>query len=117
MRRPTSSPWIGALTRALALCVASSFALVACAPHSVVPSPAQPAVPMARVLVVDAGTGRDTHPGTEAAPLATLKAAHDITLPGDTVLVRNGRYEQTGIEGVVHITRSGMPGAFITYKP
>ena len=112
------------MTRALGLCIAALCALQGCAPASlVVPNstqsapPLQLAVPVARVLVVDASTGRDTNPGTEAAPLATLKAAHDITLPGDTVLVRNGRYEQTGIEGVVHITRSGKPGGFITYKP
>ncbi|TAG76590.1 MAG: hypothetical protein EAZ24_08565 [Burkholderiales bacterium] len=73
--------------------------------------------PAQRILVVDANTGSDVNLGTEAAPFATLKAAHDVSLPGDTVLVRNGRYEQTGIEGVVHISRSGLPGAFITYKP
>jgi Right handed beta helix region len=73
--------------------------------------------PTNRTLVVDAASGKDSNPGTDVAPFATLKAAHDVSLPGDTVLVRNGRYQQTGIEGVVHITRSGLPGAFITYKP
>jgi hypothetical protein len=60
--------------------------------------------PTRRTWVVDAGNGQDSNPGTEAAPLATLKAAHLLTGPGDTVLVKNGRYEQTGIESVVHKT-------------
>jgi parallel beta-helix repeat protein len=117
MRRPSSSPWIGAWARALALCIAATCVLAGCAPATVVSEATQTQPSASRVLVVDASTGRDSNPGTEAAPLATLKAAHDITQPGDTVLVKTSRYEQTGIEGVVHITRSGQPGAFITYKP
>lgn len=77
----------------------------------------QNAAPTRRTWVVDALMGQDDNPGTPERPLASLRAAHERTLPGDTVLVRNGRYQQTGLEGVVHITRSGLPGAFITYKP
>lgn len=66
--------------------------------------------PTRRTWVVDAATGRDDHPGTERQPLASIQAAEARTRPGDTVLIRNGRYPQTGPEAVEHIQRSGLPG-------
>lgn len=72
--------------------------------------------PTRRTWVVDAAAGNDRNPGTERAPLASIQAAHDLTRPGDTVLIRNGLYLETSPEAVVHIARSGLPGAPITYK-
>jgi len=50
--------------------------------------------------------GRDTNPGTLAAPFATLQHAADLASPGDTVLVRGGIYSQ-----LLTPTRSGNASA------
>ena len=65
---------------------------------------------------VDAARGKDTNPGSAKDPFATIQAAQNVTRPGDTVLIRNGTYQQTSNEGVLVITHSGLPGAMITYK-
>ena len=39
--------------------------------------------------------GDDTHPGTEAQPLATIQAAANKLQPGDTLLIRGGTYRET----------------------
>ncbi|QMW24450.1 choice-of-anchor Q domain-containing protein [Sandaracinobacteroides saxicola] len=70
-----------------------------------------------RTWYVDAATGNDGNDGaSETRAFATIAAAHAVTRPGDTVLIKNGTYTERGNEGVVHITRSGAPGAMITYK-
>ena len=66
---------------------------------------------------VNAEDGIDTNTGlSEAAAFATIQAAHDVSKPGDTILIMNGTYGQTSGEGAVNITRSGLPEAYITYK-
>jgi hypothetical protein len=70
-----------------------------------------------RKLYVDAEKGSDKNPGTEAKPFASIQAASNITLPGDTVYIKDGTYNQTSAEAVVLIARSGAPGAWITYRP
>jgi hypothetical protein len=70
-----------------------------------------------RTLYVDSSAGNDKNPGTEASPFASIQAASNVTMPGDTVLIKNGTYRQTSGEGVLVINRSGAPGAMITYKP
>jgi hypothetical protein len=72
--------------------------------------------PSRKTYYVDAAKGQDSYNGSEAAPFATLKAAHDISRPGDTILIKNGLYKQSSKEAVVEISRSGLPGAKITYK-
>jgi hypothetical protein len=73
--------------------------------------------PANRKLYVDVAKGNDKNPGTEAEPFASIQAASDITRPGDTVFIKDGIYLQTSGEAVVSISRSGAPGATITYRP
>jgi parallel beta-helix repeat protein len=54
--------------------------------------------------------GSDTHPGTLAAPWATLQKAADTVQAGDTVLVRAGQYAGG------HFTTSGSPGLPIVLR-
>lgn len=78
---------------------------------SVTPAPGR------RRYYVSARTGSDTHPGTRQRPLASLQAAHDLARPGDTVYVMNGRYgEARPGAPVLRVTRSGLPGAVISYR-
>ncbi len=72
--------------------------------------------PTFRTYYVDAAHGDDRNPGAEGKPFATIQAAHDVTRPGDTVFIHNGTYRQTSAEAVLLVTRSGLPGAMITYK-
>jgi|GEM_PF-1313692 len=66
---------------------------------------------------VSDGDGSDSNNGLSAeAPFKTIQKASDVSKPGDTILIMNGTYGQTGGQGVVEITRSGLPGAYITYK-
>jgi parallel beta-helix repeat protein len=70
-----------------------------------------------RTWYVDAATGKDSNDGaSEANAFASIQAAHDVSQPGDTVLIKNGTYLEKSNEAVVHIKRSGAPGAMITYK-
>ncbi|MFC4776648.1 sugar-binding protein [Paenibacillus sp. GCM10023252] len=61
----------------------------------------------------DNGTGL-----SEDQAFKTIQKAADLTKPGDTVYIMNGTYleSSTHNEGVVKIQRSGLPGAYITYK-
>ena len=59
-----------------------------------------------------APSGSDANPGTRTRPLATIQAAVDRLLPGDTCLIRGGTYRET-----VTFLYSGMPGKPITLKP
>ncbi|MFJ8862393.1 right-handed parallel beta-helix repeat-containing protein [Streptomyces sp. NPDC102451] len=62
--------------------------------------------------------GSDGNSGTDARhPFRTIQAAADRTLPGDTVYIMDGTYsESVPKSDVVVITRSGAPGAPITYR-
>lgn len=74
-------------------------------------------LPTRATWYVDGVNGSDSNNGkSEATAFATIKAAHNMTKPGDTVLIKNGTYIQSSGEAVVHIKRSGAPGAKITYK-
>lgn len=63
---------------------------------------------------VDASSGNDSHNGTtETAPLKTIDKAAEKVVPGDTVLVKNGTYnEQDGI----NMRKSGTSSAWISFK-
>ena len=67
---------------------------------------------------VDQAKGADTNPGTEDRPWRTIQKAADTLKPGDTVLVKNGTYVENAVPSNigVHITHSGAPDAWITYK-
>jgi Right handed beta helix region len=58
--------------------------------------------------------GVDSHPGTRLAPFKTIQRAADVAGPGDTVIVRVGRY--TGPSRIVSLTRGGAPGAWLTFR-
>ncbi|MFJ7625183.1 right-handed parallel beta-helix repeat-containing protein [Streptomyces sp. NPDC097595] len=62
--------------------------------------------------------GSDDNSGTDARhPFRTIQAAADRTLPGDTVYIMDGTYSESVPQSdVVTITRSGAPGAPITYR-
>jgi hypothetical protein len=60
-----------------------------------------------------APSGSDAGSGSSAAPFRTIQRAADLTLPGDSVIVRAGTY--TGGARIVSVTRSGAPGRPITY--
>ena len=74
------------------------------------------AAPTRKTYYVDALHGSDTNAGSLHKPFATIQAAQDVTKPGDTVLIRAGTYSETSNEAVLLVSRSGMPGNFITYK-
>ncbi|GGM92945.1 hypothetical protein GCM10011609_33000 [Lentzea pudingi] len=63
-------------------------------------------------------SGSDGNAGTSAAqPFKTIQKAADSTGPGDVVQLMNGTYRETAPgRDVVNITRSGIPGAPITYE-
>ncbi|WP_158264168.1 right-handed parallel beta-helix repeat-containing protein [Amycolatopsis sp. CA-126428] len=62
--------------------------------------------------------GSDSNPGTSSArPFKTIQKAADATAPGDVVQLMSGTYQETATgRDVVNITRSGAPGAPITYE-
>ncbi|MBN1670399.1 MAG: right-handed parallel beta-helix repeat-containing protein [Kiritimatiellae bacterium] len=59
-----------------------------------------------------AGPGSDENPGSAAAPFRTIQKAADTVRPGDTVLVRGGRYAES-----VVMKTSGAAGGVITFRP
>ena len=54
--------------------------------------------------------GDDQGSGTINDPFETIQHAHDVSMSGDVIHVLSGVYRQE-----VHITRSGMKDAYITY--
>ena len=69
------------------------------------------------------GTGDDDANGkSPRKAFRTLQRAADQTRPGDTVLVMDGTYTKRAADetspdaSVLRVTRSGTPGAYITYK-
>src|SRR6185312_10126672 len=77
------------------------------------PAPALPvrATPAVRYYVDPKGA--DSNPGTAARPFKTIQRAADTAGPGDTVVVRAGRY--TGPDRIVSLDRGGAPGAWLTF--
>jgi hypothetical protein len=66
-----------------------------------------------RTLVV-ALNGRDSNPGSETQPLRTIQRAADLSLPGDTILVRGGQhtyYPHSGAAWRIHGQVAQMPGS------
>lgn len=57
--------------------------------------------------------GSDAASGRREAPFRTIQRAAQAAGPGDTVLVRSGRY--TGARRIVSLSRSGRAGAWITF--
>ena len=55
-------------------------------------------------------TGSDTNPGTQSLPFATINKANSVVVPGDTVYVEAGTYNQ-----YVKTTTSGTSSQPITY--
>lgn len=53
--------------------------------------------------------GDDTNDGTESAPYRTIQRAADVIEPGQSCVIRGGRYRES-----VTLTRSGAPGQPIT---
>jgi hypothetical protein len=72
--------------------------------------------PTRRTYYVDSVHGSDRNDGSKGKAFASIQAAQNVTNPGDTVLIRNGTYAETSNEAVLLVSRSGLPGAFITYK-
>ena len=64
------------------------------------------------------GSGNDNNSGlSTSSAFRTIQKAADLTNPGDTVLIMNGVYTNTGKAGnVVNIKRSGTANAWIRYK-
>ena len=61
--------------------------------------------------------GKDTNPGTEAQPFATMQKAVNVMQAGDTTLVKNGTYTKYADVGAfVRFVRSGTQTAWITLK-
>lgn len=77
---------------------------------------ATPAAGVNSIFYVDPAAGNDSNPGTEARPFKTLQKAHDVMLPGHTVLARKGTYTLTWNYTVLMIRNSGLEGAPITYR-
>src|SRR5687768_15901085 len=57
--------------------------------------------------------GKDTNPGTEAQPFATMQKAVNVMVAGDTTLVKNGTYTKyTDTGAFVRFTKSGTQTAW-----
>ena len=71
-----------------------------------------------QTYIVDANAGNDANVGSAAKPFKSIQKAATMVLPGDTVLVKNGVYnEENGAPGQagIAITRSGAPDAWIRF--
>jgi hypothetical protein len=65
-----------------------------------------------------ATTGKDSNPGTAAAPFASLQRGVDAAGPGDTILVGDGAYGFSGARDsmAVTIAKAGASRAWITLQ-
>jgi hypothetical protein len=68
------------------------------------------AAPLTGTTRYVATNGRDTNPGTEAEPFATLQHAASVARPGDTVLASAGTYNK-----LLTLSASGTAAAPITF--
>ena len=59
---------------------------------------------------VDARSGSDSKNGSSGAPWASISKANDMLMPGDTLYIKAGTYEET-----IRPQRSGQSGKYITY--
>ena len=57
-------------------------------------------------------SGKDTNPGTEELPWATINHAAETAIAGDTVAIRGGRYL---LASQVRVHSSGRPDAWISF--
>jgi hypothetical protein len=80
-------------------------------PSQLAPTPTNSLAKAVRYYVDTLGS--DAASGSSKAPFRTIQRAAEAAGPGDTVLVRPGRY--TGAERIVSLSRGGRPGALITY--
>ena len=73
------------------------------------------AVPSSTVLYVSV-TGNDSNPGTLDSPKATLNAATDASVNGDTIVIRGGEYYQNIPSGLYKsITIQNYPGEAVWF--
>jgi hypothetical protein len=67
-----------------------------------------------------ATNGSDSNPGTSTSPFRTIQHAANIVNPGNTVIVRDGTYNDSTKAGVgsklITVSRSGTASAPITFK-
>lgn len=66
-----------------------------------------------------ATTGADANPGTSASPFRTLQKGVDVTVAGDTIIVKDGTYGPEGANDStmpVNINKAGTSSAWITLK-
>jgi Right handed beta helix region/Protein of unknown function (DUF1565) len=110
--------WVGVLASVVPLagCADPKLGRPADSPAAPVSSPPAPSShgrisPAVRYYVDPKGV--DSNPGTSAAPFKTIQRAADIAGPGDTVVVRSGRY--TGASRIVSLSRGGAPGEWLTF--
>ena len=80
--------------------------------HSPAPAPSS-LKPLGKAYYVDP-RGRDSNPGSAAAPFKTIQHAADRVAPGDTVLVRAGRYN--GPSRIVSLSLGGAPDRWLTFR-
>jgi parallel beta helix pectate lyase-like protein/pectate lyase-like protein len=110
--------WVGVL--------ASVVPLVGCADPRVGRAASSPADPVSSTPAPSTHTrtspavryyvdpkGLDSNPGTRVAPFQTIQRAADLAGPGDTVVVKPGRY--TGPARIVSVRRGGAPGEWLTF--
>jgi hypothetical protein len=111
--------WVGVL--------ASVVPLAACADPKLEHSASRAAPPVSSTPAVTARArttlavryyvdpkGADSNPGTSAAPFKTIQRAADVAGPGDTVVVKPGRY--TGPDRIVSINRGGAPRDWLIFR-
>jgi len=71
---------------------------------------AQPLAFAGSTYYVDSSACNDSFPGSATQPWCTIGHAASVMVPGDTVIVRAGRYHESVVP------RSGAAGAYITYQ-
>jgi hypothetical protein len=62
-------------------------------------------------------SGSDRNPGTKARPFRNIEAANSVVDPGDTVIVKDGKYTDHNSDGrILRITRGGTASKWVTYQ-
>ena len=61
-----------------------------------------------------ATTGNDNNTGTSTSPFRTIQKAADVVNPGDTVVIRDGKYTSVGAN-LVNLIRGGTPGNYVVF--